>query len=57
MKAVRLHQYQEHPVVEEVAESEITTPYNVIVRIGGAEVEAVERSLSGMRTVESSCTR
>src|SRR6202049_801174 len=36
MKAVRLHQYQEHPVVEEVAEPKITGPFDVIVRIGGA---------------------
>src|ERR1700680_3926932 len=36
MKAVRLHQYQEHPTVEEVAEPKITGPLDVIVRIGGA---------------------
>src|SRR5437870_11778842 len=36
MKAVRLHQYEELPKVEEVAEPKITGPYNVIVRIGGA---------------------
>src|ERR1700694_6020962 len=36
MKAVRLHQYEEHPVVEEVAEPKISGPYDVIVRIGGA---------------------
>src|ERR1700730_13562504 len=36
MKAVRLHQYEEHPVVEEVAEPKITGPFDVIVRIGGA---------------------
>src|ERR1700694_2751208 len=36
MKAVRLHQYQEHPVVEEVAEPKVTGPFDVIVRIGGA---------------------
>ena len=36
MKAVRLHQYEEHPVVEEVAEPEISGPHDVIVRIGGA---------------------
>ena len=35
MKAVRLHQYRERPVVEEVAEPEITDPLDVIVRIGG----------------------
>ena len=36
MKAVRLHKYGERPVVEEVAEPEITDPLDVIVRIGGA---------------------
>jgi NAD+-dependent secondary alcohol dehydrogenase Adh1 len=36
MKAVRLHEYDERPVVEEVAEPEITDPLDVIVRIGGA---------------------
>jgi len=36
MKAVRLHKYQEHPVVEEVAEPKVTGPHDVIVRIGGA---------------------
>jgi len=36
MKAVRLHQYQEHPKVEEVAEPKITGPLDVLVRIGGA---------------------
>src|ERR1700676_3645230 len=36
MKAVRLHHYAEHPVIEEVAEPKITAPYDVIVRIGGA---------------------
>src|SRR5579859_3119230 len=36
MKAVRLHHYAEHPVVEEVAEPKITNPHDVIVRIGGA---------------------
>ncbi len=36
MKAVRLHQYAEHPVIEEIAEPKITAPYDVIVRIGGA---------------------
>ncbi len=36
MKAVRLHAYGERPVVEEVAEPEITGPLDVIVRIGGA---------------------
>ncbi len=36
MKAVRLHHYEEQPVVEEVAEPKITGPHDVIVRIGGA---------------------
>ncbi len=36
MKAVRLHRYEEHPVVEEVAEPKMSGPYDVIVRIGGA---------------------
>jgi NAD+-dependent secondary alcohol dehydrogenase Adh1 len=36
MKAVRLHHYGEHPLVEDVAEPKITGPYDVIVRIGGA---------------------
>ncbi|HEY4387565.1 MAG TPA: alcohol dehydrogenase catalytic domain-containing protein, partial [Ktedonobacteraceae bacterium] len=36
MKAVRLHRYEQSPVVEEVAEPKITAPHDVIVRIGGA---------------------
>jgi NAD+-dependent secondary alcohol dehydrogenase Adh1 len=36
MKAVRLHNYGERPVVGEAAEPEITDPLDVIVRIGGA---------------------
>ena len=36
MKAVRLHRYGQRPVVEEVAEPQITDPLDVIVRIGGA---------------------
>ena len=36
MKAVRLHRYNEHPVVEEVPDPKITGPHDVIVRIGGA---------------------
>src|SRR5437588_6071516 len=36
MKAVRLHQYEELPKVEEVAEPKITGPLDVIVRVGGA---------------------
>jgi len=36
MKAVRLHRYEEPPVVEEVAEPEASGPYDVVVRVGGA---------------------
>ncbi|MFN2556474.1 MAG: NAD(P)-dependent alcohol dehydrogenase [Nitriliruptorales bacterium] len=36
MKAVRLHVYDERPVVEEVPEPAITGPLDVIVRLGGA---------------------
>src|SRR5688572_2212830 len=36
MKAVRLHQYDERPVVEEVPDPELSGPLDVIVRIGGA---------------------
>src|SRR5438045_4767564 len=36
MKAVRLHQYEELPKVEEVTEPKMTGPHDVIVRIGGA---------------------
>lgn len=36
MKAVRLHQYEVQPVIEEVAEPKITGPFDVIVRVGGA---------------------
>src|ERR1700693_1249047 len=36
MQAVRLHHYEERPVVEEVTEPKITGPLDVIVRIGGA---------------------
>jgi NAD+-dependent secondary alcohol dehydrogenase Adh1 len=36
MKAVRLHRYGENPRIEEVAEPELTHPFDVIVRIGGA---------------------
>ena len=36
MKAVRLHHYEEQPVVEEVAEPKISGPLDVILRIGGA---------------------
>lgn len=36
MQAVRLHQYQEHPVVEEIDDPSVTGPHDVIVRIGGA---------------------
>src|SRR5436305_2830913 len=36
MKAVRLHHYEEQPVVEEVSEPKMSGPHDVIVRIGGA---------------------
>jgi NAD+-dependent secondary alcohol dehydrogenase Adh1 len=36
MKAVRLHHYDERPVVEEVADPTIQGAFDVIVRIGGA---------------------
>jgi len=36
VKAVRLHKYDDQPVVEEVAEPTITDPLEVIVRVGGA---------------------
>jgi NAD+-dependent secondary alcohol dehydrogenase Adh1 len=36
MKAVRLHACREPPAVEEVAEPEISRPFDVVVRVGGA---------------------
>jgi NAD+-dependent secondary alcohol dehydrogenase Adh1 len=36
MKAVRLHQYDERPAVEDVPEPQVTGHFDVIVRIGGA---------------------
>jgi NAD+-dependent secondary alcohol dehydrogenase Adh1 len=36
MKAVRLHEYDQRPVVEEVPEPEVTGPFDVVVKIGGA---------------------
>jgi NAD+-dependent secondary alcohol dehydrogenase Adh1 len=36
MKAVRLHRYDERPVLDEVPEPMITGPHDVIVRMGGA---------------------
>lgn len=36
MKAVRLHEYDRRPVVEEVPEPEAAHPFDVVVRIGGA---------------------
>jgi NAD+-dependent secondary alcohol dehydrogenase Adh1 len=36
MKAVRLHEYNQLPKVQEVPEPKITGPFDVIVRIGGA---------------------
>src|SRR5918992_1353644 len=36
MRAVRLHEYHRHPVVEDVPEPAIQGPLDVIVKIGGA---------------------
>jgi NAD+-dependent secondary alcohol dehydrogenase Adh1 len=36
VKAVRLHKYDQRPVVEEVPEPQISGPLDVIVRVGGA---------------------
>ena len=36
MKAVRLHRYDERPVVEEVPEPTAERPFDVVVRVGGA---------------------
>lgn len=36
MKAVRVHAYHERPKVEDIAEPQITDPFDVIVKIGGA---------------------
>lgn len=36
MKAVRLHEYDRRPVVEEVPEPTATGPFDVVVRVGGA---------------------
>ena len=36
MKAVRLHQYEVRPLVENVAEPVVTHPFDVVVRVGGA---------------------
>ena len=38
MKAVRLHGYHEHPVVEEVPEPTVQGPFDVVVKVGGAGV-------------------
>src|SRR5687767_15571835 len=38
MKAVRLHEYHQHPVVEEVPEPTVKGPLDVVVKIGGAGV-------------------
>jgi NAD+-dependent secondary alcohol dehydrogenase Adh1 len=38
VKAVRLHKFNEMPVVDEVPEPEISGPLDVIVRVGGAGV-------------------
>jgi NAD+-dependent secondary alcohol dehydrogenase Adh1 len=36
MKAVRLHEYDKHPVVEEVPEPVVGGPFDVLVEVGGA---------------------
>jgi NAD+-dependent secondary alcohol dehydrogenase Adh1 len=36
MKSVRLHDYDQRPLVEEVPEPEVTGPFDVVVKIGGA---------------------
>jgi Alcohol dehydrogenase GroES-like domain len=36
MKAVRLHRYEERPIVDEVGEPEVGGPHDVVVRVGGA---------------------
>src|SRR4029453_591887 len=36
IKAVRLHAYEAPPTIDTVAEPEITGPFDVIVRVGGA---------------------
>lgn len=36
MKAVRLHQYENRPVIEDVPEPEAKGPFDVVVRVGGA---------------------
>ncbi|GLY66517.1 NAD(P)-dependent alcohol dehydrogenase [Amycolatopsis taiwanensis] len=38
MKAVRLHEYHQQPVVEEVPEPVVQGPFDVVVKIGGAGV-------------------
>ena len=38
MRAVRLHGYHQQPVVDEVAEPEVSGPLDVVVKIGGAGV-------------------
>ena len=36
MKAVRLHEYHQRPVIEEVPEPKVSGPLDVVVQIGGA---------------------
>ena len=38
MKAVRLHEYHQQPVVDEVPEPTVEGPFDVIVKVGGAGV-------------------
>ena len=44
MKAVRLHGYDQMPVIEDVPEPSIQSPLDVIVKIGGAGVCRTDRS-------------
>ena len=38
MKAVRLHEFNQMPVVDDVPEPTISGPFDVIIKIGGAGV-------------------
>ena len=37
MKAVRLHRYDERPTLDEIDDPKITSPHDVIIKIGGAD--------------------
>jgi NAD+-dependent secondary alcohol dehydrogenase Adh1 len=54
MKAVRLHEHGKLPVVEEVPEPAVTSPLDVIVKVGGAglcrtDIDLVENRWVGMQ--------